>query len=480
MDETYFNQFLAVMKRRAALRPWIGGIAFKHQGQVYAFGDVPERNKTIEPIPDALRVVEDRPGRDDIIPVVRIDNPRFWQRGMTQRNLGLGEAFIAGEFTMEQGSVWHMVAFFIRNEIDKSVGVSWAEKLELLAMYVKWRWSHNHNEDIADHYDMGDDIMTPMLGRTGAYSCGYVIGDADTLDEMQVNKMNLIFSKLRLKPGERVLDTGCGNGGCLIHAAQGYGVTGEGFSNSYNMVRLARENVQRNGLQSQLQIKLDDFQSLRGYPSESFDAIYETGVWEHLPYEDYPFVMAQCYRILKPGGRILIHSMGDYRNRHVRDEYIQKYIFRDSNQIILSKLLVEAEKLGFYVGDVENLGRHYYHTLWWWDRNLGAAAAEIPDKKKLRIQQYFLQCGMAESRFGDGALYHLLLYKNPRNYLDLWRITKDNMTRRPLQMKSNADNRVTLMSPDADPQKWKQQVYKRPGLRTRVDRLWNLVTSFYH
>ena len=190
--------------------------------------------------------------------------------------------------------------------------------------------------------------------------------------------------------------------------------------------------------------------------------------------------MRQCWRILKPGGRMLLHSMGDHRHRHVRDEYIQKYIFRDSNQLILSKVLTEAEKLGFYVADIENLGRHYYHTLWWWHRNLDQASAGVRDKNKLRIQQYFLQCGMAESRFGDGALYHVLLYKNPRDYLDLWRITKDNMTHYPLQMHSNAENPVVLAAPDANPGKFAEKVYRRPGVSVRVKRLANLVSRFYH
>jgi cyclopropane-fatty-acyl-phospholipid synthase len=319
-----------------------------------------------------------------------------------------------------------------------------------------------------------------MLGGTGIYSCGYHLSEADTLEDMQRNKMNLIFSKLALRPGERVLDTGCGNGGCLVHAAQAYGVTGEGFTNSWNMARLARENAARNGLAEKLAIKVDDFRSLRRYPSESFDAIFETGAWEHLPYEDYGWIMRECHRILKPNGRMLVHSMGDHRFRHVRDEYIQKYIFRDSNQVILSKLAVEAEKLGMYVADLENLGRHYYYTLWHWHRNLMAAQDGVKDKRKLRVQEYFLQCCMAESRFGDAIVYHLLLHKNPRAYRDLHRVTKESMSNRPLVMRPHTENAVKLDAPDADPSKFEQAVYERPSLARRAERLVNLVTSFYH
>ena len=262
-----FGAISSTHGRRPDTAKFVGGIVLKYEDKVYAFGAVPDRYRTLDPIPDAARAIEDRPGMDEILPVVRIHNPGFFRRLITQRNLGVGEAFIAGEFSMEQGSVWHMLAVFLRNEIDKHVTLNLEEKLKLAAMYVKWRWSHSHNEDIADHYDMGDDVMTPMLGRTGVYSCGYKLGESDSLDEMQANKMNLIFSKLRLKPGEHVLDTGCGNGGCLIHAAHAIGTTGEGFTNSYNMARLTRENVKKHGLDSRIHIKLDDFASMSRYPT---------------------------------------------------------------------------------------------------------------------------------------------------------------------------------------------------------------------
>ena len=478
-----FNAFLALVARVEAQGPFVCGIVFKTQTEVVSFGDVPKKFLSLAPLPEFERAVEDRPGLDEIVPVVRVHSPKFWDRIMNQRNLGLGEAFIADEFTMEQGSVWHLVAFFIRNNIDLAVKISALEKARLFALYVRWRWNHSANEDIADHYDMGDDVMNPMLGRTGVYSCGYVLDEGENLDQLQENKLNLIFSKLRLKPGDHVLDTGCGNGGALIHAAQGFGVTGEGFSNSHHMVRLARENVKRNELTERLRIALADFSCLERFPSESFDAIYETGVWEHLPYEDYRYVMFHCHRILKPGGRMLIHSMGDVRFRHVRDEYVQKYIFRDSNQIILSKLLVEAEKLAMMPIDIENLGRHYYYTLWHWHDRLTAAADGVRDKTKLKVQQYFLQCGMAQSRFGAGAVYHVLLYKDRRTFTPvdhLWRITRHSMQRPALRMQSNAHNDIKNTAPDADPDKFTHDVYRRPSLSRRLSRLLSLLFRFYH
>ena len=98
-----------------------------------------------------------------------------------------------------------------------------AEKVKIAGQYLRWRMDHSHNEDIADHYDIGDNIMIPMLGATGCYSCGYMADESDDLDRMQLRKMNLIFSKMQLKPGMRILDTGCGTGWMLVHAATAWG-----------------------------------------------------------------------------------------------------------------------------------------------------------------------------------------------------------------------------------------------------------------
>ena len=477
---SYFDSFLAFMKTAEARAPFLGSVVFKEGDRVYAYGDAPSAYTRSTPVAEADRVHEDRPGMDEIVPVVRVLRPDFWRRVITGRNLGLGEAFIEGDFEMEHGSVWHLIAFCTRNALDKELHLSLGEKAKLFWLSARWRWEHSHNEDIADHYDMGDDVMLPMLGATGMYSCGYVLGERESLDQMQTNKLNLIFSKLKLKPGEHVLDTGCGNGGALVHAAQAFGVTGEGFTNSYNMARLSRENVHQNGLDGKIKIHAADFSLLERLPSESFDAIYEIGVWEHLPYESYANVMRECRRLLKPHGRMLLHSMGDFRRDHQRDEYIQKYIFRDSNQVILSRLVEEAERLGYGVADVENLGQHYYHTLWWWHKNLCDASGGVEDKRKLRIQQYFLQCGMAESRWGDGILYHLLVYKNPRVYRSLWRVTKEDMSHRAWKMRSNAENAVKLTSPDADQGKFDGVIYQRPSLQKRIARLGSLLFKFYH
>lgn len=436
----------------------------------------------------ALPAVRDRRPGEWVHPMLRVQVASFFVRVLAQRNLGLGEAFIAGEFEMLRGSVHHLVAFFLVNRLDRRLELPAREQARLFWQVAKWRATRSHNEDIADHYDIGDPIMVPMLGATGCYSCGYMAHESDSLDRMQQQKIDLIFSKLRLQPGMRVLDTGCGNGGMLVHAALSWGCEGVGFTNSFNMAALARRNAQSNGVAERVTIHHADFSLLASFPDAHFDAVYEVGVWEHLPFADYAEVMRQCHRILKPHGRMLIHSMGSHQHKHVRDGYIQKYIFRDSNQIRLHLLLDEARRHDMVVADVENLGRHYYWTLWHWRANLLEAYERDPSisQRDLRVMLYFLECGMAESRFGEGSVYHLLLYKDARDHLATWRID----ARMHEAGRGAVQSKPFLMQPcnlnphlhrDAFTEgKLAQPVYRKPGLWRRLRQWLHTVRHVTH
>jgi len=423
-----------------------------------------------------------------IDPVVKVNSPDFFLRLLTQRNLGLGEAFLEDQFQMLRGSVHHLIGFLLVNDIDRYICLPLKEKAKLLWQCVKWRLNNSYNENIADHYDIGDNIMVPMLGATGCYSCGYMTSETDNLDQMQLNKMNLIFTKMRLKPGMRILDTGCGNGGMLVHAALSWGCLGEGFTNSYNMASLAQRNVGVNNVADRVTIHHADFSILKAYPDEHFDAIYEVGVWEHLAFREYADIMKECVRILKPHGRMLIHSLGSHLSKHRRDGYIQKYIFRDSNQIRLHLLLNEASKHNMYVADVENLGRHYYWTLWHWRKNLIEAFErdQTINDRNFRIMLYFLECGMAESRFGDGTVYHILLFKDSRDYRKTWRVNGRSsvedgfeVSSKPFMMKPSNFHQYLHNNQFAQ-NKFASTIYKQPNYSSKLKSLYHAFREVTH
>ncbi len=430
----------------------------------------------------------DRKPGEWVDPVMHVKTGAFFVRALAQRNLGVGESFLAGEFEMLRGSVHHFVMFFLANAIDRGIALPATESAKLIWQFARWRATRSHNEDIAEHYDVGDNIMVPMLGATGCYTCGYMRSEDEDLDRMQVNKMNLIFSKLRLRPGMRVLDTGCGNGGMLVHAALSWHCEGEGFTNSYNMASLAQRNADSNGVGDRVKIHHADLSLLREYPDHHFDAIYQVGIWEHIPFADYAEVVRECHRILKPNGRILIHSIGSHTAKHVRDGFIQKYVFRDSQQLRLHSLLDEARKHDMYVADIENIGRHYYWTLWYWRRNLIEAYERDPSirERDFRVMLYFLECCMGESRAGDGSLYHVLLHREARDYRQTWRV--DGRMQEP--GRGAIDDRPFLMKPcnenehlhnDANtPGRLARPVYRAPGILRRVHHILSNMKSTRH
>jgi hypothetical protein len=185
---------------------------------------------------------------------------------------------------------------------------------------------------------------------------------------------------------------------------------------------------------------------------------------------------------------MLIHSMASQDRVHKRDGYIQKYIFRDSNQIRLHLLLAQASRLDMAVADVENIGRHYHFTLFHWRKNLIEAYERDPSisERNFRVQLYFLECGMSESRFGDGALYHILLFKDPRDYTNLWRIdgrlhdpAKSGIIDRPFHMVPSDQNQHLHNDQFADGKK-AARVYQRPSYRQRISQVVDILRSVSH
>ena len=254
------------------------------------------------------------------------------------------------------------------------------------------------------------------------------------------------------------------------------------------MASLARRNAEANGVGSRVRIHHADFGQLRKYDDGYFDAVYASGAWEHLPFADYAEVVRQCNRILKPHGRMLIHGIGSHESKHRRDGYIQKYIFRDSNQIRLHLLLDHARRHDLYVADVENIGRHYYWTLWWWRRNLIDAYEADPSisDRDFRVMIYFLECGMAESRIGDGSVYQLLLFKDARDYAATWRVDgrihergRGAIQAKPLLMKP-CDANVHLNNDSRAPGKAQAAVYRKPGVPTRALQLLRTFRDVTH
>jgi cyclopropane-fatty-acyl-phospholipid synthase len=227
------------------------------------------------------------------------------------------------------------------------------------------------------HYDVGNNFYKLWLDRRMIYSCAYFRSPDDSLEVAQEAKLDLICRKLRLKPGERLLDIGCGWGGLIMHAAEHYGVDATGITLSENQASLARERIENAGLGNRCRVTIRDYRTLT--EGDGYDKISSVGMVEHVGLSHLPVYFASAYRALRPGGLFMNHgivSLGEARPKSVgerifrkfwrADAFIDKYVFPDGKLTATHDVISAAEGAGFEVRDVESLREHYAMTLRRW------------------------------------------------------------------------------------------------------------------
>jgi cyclopropane-fatty-acyl-phospholipid synthase len=231
------------------------------------------------------------------------------------------------------------------------------------------------------HYDVGNEFYKLWLDKRMVYSCAYFHSAEDSLDEAQEAKLDLICRKLRLKPGERLLDIGCGWGGLIMYAAEHYGVDATGITLSENQAAFARERIEQTGLGDRCRVAIRDYRTLNA--GDGYDKISSVGMIEHVGASHLPVYFESAFRALKPGGLFMNHgivSLSEPRPRPLRekifrklwraDAFIDTYVFPDGKLTAAHDVIAAAEGAGFEVRDVESLREHYAMTLRHWVRTL--------------------------------------------------------------------------------------------------------------
>lgn len=243
--------------------------------------------------------------------------------------------------------------------------------------------------DVRSHYDLSNDFYALFLDSRMVYSCAYFETGNEDIDTAQAAKLELICRKLRLRPGERLLDIGCGWGGLVIHAARHYGVYATGITLSERQAELARARVREAGLEDRVHIEVRDYRDL---PSDApFDKIVSVGMVEHVGRTNIRTYFETTNRLLKAGGVFLCHGIVEARTtlppvpRLIerltwrRNSFLHHYIFPGGEVLYPSELLSAAEIAGFETRDLESLREHYALTARHWWHRLEAHEAEAID-----------------------------------------------------------------------------------------------------
>lgn len=278
---------------------------------------------------------------------------------------------------------------------------------------------HSRERDrqaIEYHYDVSNDFYRLFLDERMVYSCAYFPAGTETLEEAQAAKLDLICRKLRLRPGERLLDIGCGWGGLAIYAAGHYGVQVLGVTLSQAQLDEGRARVRAAGLEHLVTLELRDYRDVRG----QFDKVSSVGMAEHVGRRRMAEYFAVAYAALKPGGLMLNHAIADGLNRVRMPRFLQsgafarKYVFPDGELLPAWETLKFAADAGFELRDVENLREHYDRTLRQWVARLEAHEAQalaLVGQERYRVWRLYMSASASYFRREHIELVQTLLAK---------------------------------------------------------------------
>ena len=273
------------------------------------------------------------------------------------------------------------------------------------------RPGENCRRTIAHHYDVSNDFYRLWLDPEMVYSCAYFTEPHEDLARAQRDKLEYICRKLRLEPGQRLLDIGCGWGGLALWAARHHGVRVHGITLSRQQYELARRRVREAGLEDRVTIELRDYRDLD--MTHHYHRVVSVGMFEHIGVRNFPVYFETIARVMRPDGLFLNHGItsADGWGDSVGTRFINHYIFPDGELATLHRVIEAMEQAGFETIDVENLRRHYQLTLRLWVRNLEARREEAiaaSDPATWRLWRLYM-AGSAH-RFGAGhiALHQIL------------------------------------------------------------------------
>jgi len=283
-----------------------------------------------------------------------------------------------------------------------------------------------NKKNISYHYDVSNAFYELWLDPEMVYTCSYFTKWDNDLAQSQIDKLEMCCRRLRLKPGETVLDLGCGWGAFSMYAAKHYGVKAYGVTLSEQQVAYANEKIKRLGLQDQVKIELKDYATVEGV----YDKVAAIGMLEHVGIDNFPTYFKTVHRSLKPGGLFLHHAITrpgksqQARKRRKRPEFaaLTKYIFPGGELDYIGRTVTNLERFGFEIHDVEGWREHYQRTCrHWHDRllaNMDAAVKEVGSVKARIWLMYLAACSISFERNSVG-LYQTLSSKRIKGSVGL-------------------------------------------------------------
>jgi cyclopropane-fatty-acyl-phospholipid synthase len=357
---------------------------------------------------------------------MKIDDPKLYQGLFINPELNMGEAYTDGRITFPGSDLRSFLTLFSVNRL--SLGSYPLQKILKTASRGLKRIQQNNpigkaQQNVAHHYDLGNAFYKLFLDTGMFYSCAVFREETDTLEQAQINKCRLLAAKLSLKPGQRVLDIGCGWGGLAIYLASVADVEVLGVTLSKEQHALANERVKAAGLEKRVRIELRDYRQV----TEKFDRIVSVGMFEHVGVGHYSEFFAKINALLTDDGVMMLHSIGHMSPPGTASPWMRKYIFPGAYSPALSEVFPAVESNSLWVTDCEFLRVHYATTLrHWTDRFMAnrPAVASMYDENFCRMWEFYLISAEMMFRTGSQEVFHMQLSKKR----DASPLTRDYIT----------------------------------------------------
>src|SRR5881296_4586307 len=275
----------------------------------------------------------------------------------------------------------------------------------------RWRTKGADRRAISFHYDVSNDFYALFLDKRMVYTCAYYRQPDGDLDQAQADKLDLVCRKLRLAPGERLLDIGCGWGSLVIWAAERYGVEAHGVTLSAAQAEWAGSAIRRAGLEGRARVDHRDYRDLP--PGLRFDKIAAVGVIEHIGIRNYAAYFARVHELLEPGGLFLNHGITHEKHwrRTSQTEFLERHVFPNGELDNVSHILDVLERARFEIRDVEGLRAHYARTTRQWVERLQANAEQaraLVGERVYRTWLLYLAASAVSFMQGSIGLYQIV------------------------------------------------------------------------
>lgn len=337
--------------------------------------------------------------------------------------LAVGETYMTGGMTIDNDDIGGFLALAVRNR--NHLPRSWWRRpthrlRSALRKFAQYNFIGRARRNVSHHYDLSAKLYDLFLDADRQYSCAYFRNPNDTVEQAQTQKKDHIARKLRLEPGMRVLDVGCGWGGMALHLARNYNVEVLGITLSEEQLAMATERAAREGLQDRVKFRLCDYRHVTG----SFDRIVSVGMFEHvgLPYYDTYFSTLRDR--LTPDGVALIHTIGWTAEAQATNPWIAKYIFPGGYVPTMSETMAAIERARLWAADVECWRLHYAYTLQHWLDRFDTHEKEVEalyDAQFVRMWRFYLSACEQTFRHGRQAVFQFQLSRQ----IDAVPLTRD-------------------------------------------------------